>query len=392
MLLERWLHIWNTMKDEWRHIFVQRPLLLVLFGLPLIYPLIISGLYMHKQVVERPAIVVDNDNSALSRELTLGLDATQGITVIDRMADASLAWERVKRQDAEVLLFIPDNFSSEIKKGRYGKLKLWINSADVLTYGTSYPAVTDITGYLNEKLGEKYMLDLGHDSGSADRRVMPIEMNTKYLYHPSVNYGDFVVVPILLIVLQQIVLIAMSFSLGVRRENGPVYLHPKFPFSTIEARALAQVLFYVIGAVFMIFVVMPVFDWPTQNPYSMLFIFIAFIFSIAPMAMIIAMLMKDRYEAFQLLMLFSTPIFLMSGYTWPIERMSPWVQAVANSLPATPALQALFHISNKSGNLLEVLPCFRHMAVLFVIYLLLAIIIMQLIAWNRRRVARRTTA
>jgi ABC-2 type transport system permease protein len=104
--------------------------------------------------------------------------------------------------------------------------------------------------------------------------------------------------------------------------------------------------------------------------------------AVVPVSVAVASLVPDRMSAFQILMFFSAPLFLASGFTWPASQMPAAVRAVMAVFPATPALRALRVLSMKSGELSAVAPELRWLAVQAVAFTALAAVVV-LRPWRR---------
>lgn len=337
-------------RGEWRLLAARRGVFTVLLLLPVLYPLIVSFLYAEREAVERPALAVDEDNSALSRELLLHLDATQGIQIVERPESMDRAFEAMRQGKAEVLVHIPEDFSRAIKRGKQGKVSVWSSTANMYTYGVSALGLSSAVLDLNRELGTLRLAGRGVARQVAARRVLPIAWGERPLFHPTATYGDFVVTGILLVVLQQIVLMSLAYSVGWQREEDA--LRPsRHPFAHLSGKALVHLAFYFLAAALMVFGFFPWFGWPAQCPASVFALFAALIVAMVPPALVVASLVKDRFVAFQLLLFFSVPLFLLSGFSWPLSQMPGYVQAFAWIFPATPALQALRVLSMKASGL-----------------------------------------
>ena len=89
--------------DELQFLFGPgRATLLVMLGLPIFYPVVMSWLYAGNVAIERPTLVVDEDRSALSRQIQFRLDATQEIRVIGNPSTVDEGLDAVRRGDAEM--------------------------------------------------------------------------------------------------------------------------------------------------------------------------------------------------------------------------------------------------------------------------------------------------
>ena len=364
-------------------------LLMVLLAVPTIYPVLVASLYERNQVVERPAVVVDQDNSALSRRLVMDLDATQEIRVLRRLDSLEEGWSQVRRQQADLLIFVPDDFSRRIKRREQGRLQLWVNSGNMLTYGAAYGATTAVVGQLDADLGREVFLRRGMGTAASSERTAPVARVDRLLFHPTGAYGAFFVPGVLLIVMQQAVLIALAFSAGLQRETQPE--EGRLSYTTLLGKALAQAPFYLGGTWFMATVILPRFGWSGPHPHALLALFAGFCLATIPIGMILASLVRDRFTAFQLLMLASAPIFLMSGFSWPLDQMPPVVRAIASALPSTPALLALRIMTMKTIELRVIGPYLIWLATAGGVWALLSFVVIRR-SWQRIRLPRLTCA
>jgi len=382
MLAARFRVLIDSVVGEFRH-FAREPMLLsVLLGIPLGYPLIVSWLYSADQVVERPVVLVDADNSSASRRLSIDLDATQALRVVDRVASAQPGFEALREKRAELLVLIPENFSTHLAKRERSPVKVWEYGANVLTYGTASPAIHEVVGHMNSELGARALYRRGISSRRAAARVRPIVQETRFLFHPTASYGGFFMPGILMLVIQQLMLVGLAFSIGARREHGMTEISGRFPFTFLEGIGLAQMLFYLLGIAFAVFGIFPWFGWPVVNPVSILTLFVAFMLAMMPLATLVGSFVRDRYGAFELLMFASVPLFMMSGYAMPADQMPEHMRAIAAIFPATPALQAVRILSTKTGDLAAVTREFVWLGVQFVAYTALAILVVRT-RWRR---------
>jgi ABC-2 type transport system permease protein len=88
--------------------------------------------------------------------------------------------------------------------------------------------------------------------------------------------------------------------------------------------------------------------------------------------MFAAAFIRDRQSAFQILVFFSTPIFMISGFTWPLDQMPRYIQIIAWCFPTTPALHAMRLVSSKTGDMSVIAPYLWLTAALGAFYFLLA--------------------
>jgi len=381
-----WLRAFGgAMLDEWRFVGKQRVVLVILMALPLLYPTVISYLYYEDQATERPLVLVDEDNSGLSRRLTRALHATQGVEIIARETSPAAARQALQARQAEGAIIIPADFSTRLKQGSTAAVKLWLNTANMYTYSVSYTAVVAAATTLNGEIGARYFFSKGMPTSLASQRVFPINQDVRYLFHPTASYGNFLVPGILIIVLQQLMLIGLCFSVGLRRELGLEDAGDRRPFTSLLARFSAQGVFYLGAMLLMVFFDIPLFGWSVRNAGVLLLVFIGFSLAMAPLVMLTAHFCRDRYIAFQLLMFVSTPLFMVSGFVWPSSQMPGYIQALAKLAPATPALAALRTVTMKSPEIGAVAPDLLRLLVLTTAYFTLAVPLVRWTHFRRQR-------
>lgn len=329
---------------ELRSLFGKRRsvLVMVLLGLPVIYPTIISFLYIQRQAGERPALVVDRDNSALTRKLTLAIDATSDISVVGRPASLEEGFQALRRQEAELLVYLPDDTSTRIARGEQAHVKLWASTTNIYTYGLSYPALQDVVLATSNRIAAEHLVRRrGVAPSPAREKTPPIAADVRQAFIPTGTYGAFLVPGLLLVVMQQIVLVSLTFSVGWQREDGLLPPGHRAPFARMAGRGLVHHGFHLAGAALIVFGIFPLFGLPLLRPLWTFVVFGALALSFLPAAIVAAAIARDRYLAFQVLMFFSAPVFMMSGFSYPLEQMPSHIQAIAWIFPTTPALRLL---------------------------------------------------
>ena len=370
----------HSARDEVRTIFSFRPLLVILLALPLVYPLAVALLYSKNTAEERPAVIVDGDNSAVSRTFTLWIDATRDIKIVDRLSTVQEGWDRIRQHRAEMLIFIPPDFSTHVKKGQQATYKVWVNSANIYTLGTSLPGLYSAAGTLSAGITAAYLMKRGISPSVVAARAVPIVTDTHHLFLPFGGYGEFFAPGILMTVIQQMMLICLGFSVGYQKSRGILRTDEPFLFSRIVAKLLVQSPFYVSAVAFVVYVIMPLFGWSATSLDMCMVLFCAMLIALAPLAILLSAMLKDHIAALEFLMFLSAPLFLMSGFTWPYDQMPAYIRTIASAFPLTPALQALRVVLSKSSDLKDLLPYVEWMGKLFFVYTLLCVVLLFVIS------------
>lgn len=377
-----WLRtLWAAARDEAALIARERSILLVLVAVPLLYPAIVGWLYRAEDVRERPALLLDLDGSALSRRLALRLDATPGVAITGRPATLDEGVAALRDGQAELLLVVPADLSRRVRRGEPARLAVWAGGANLYTWGIAYPDVVAVVGALDAELAARAFMAHGLPPAAAAARAAPIATGDRNLFHPTGGYGRYFALGIMLIVVQQAVVVSMAFSAGVRRELG-LDRAGRWPVAVGLGRALAHAPFWLGGVAFILGAVVPLMGWSGPSAAAMAVPFLGLVAVLVPVALSIATVVRDRLAAFQLLMFFSAPLFVASGFTWPASQLPASVRLVTAVFPATPALRALRVLSMKSSSLADVGPELLWLAVQLAAALLVAAVVVHR-SWRR---------
>jgi ABC-2 type transport system permease protein len=88
-------------------------------------------------------------------------------------------------------------------------------------------------------------------------------------------------------------------------------------------------------------------------------------------AMIVASFSKKQVRIMQVLAFTSYPLFLLSGYSWPIASMPAPLQWLAAMIPTTPMMDAVAKLCAEGTGWLPVLGDFRQLLILLLVSTLL---------------------
>lgn len=365
--MNAWLKSWlgslrQGLHEEWKILFGGRSrmersgVLTVLLVIPLLYPTVVAYLYHAEEARERPALLLDLDHSALSRRLALDLESAPELRLVGRVARLDDGRAALARGEAELLVIIPDDLSRNVKRGERAQVAFWSPGGNVYAWSLAFTAASSVVAAENAAIAAGRFQRMGLPPASARLRAAPIAAGDRRLFHPSGGYGRYLAVGVILVVLQQLVLVSLAFSAGVRRERGVAVGAPPHPLAHVSGMSVAHLPFWLAGAAFIGLVLLPWLGWAGPSALSTFALLVLFVGAMSPMAVTVASLVPDRMSAFQILMFLSVPLFVASGFTWPAAQLPRAVEVVTWAFPVTPALRALRILSMKSGDLRAVAP------------------------------------
>jgi ABC-2 type transport system permease protein len=372
--------------EEWGAIWNDKSLLLMLLFLPLLYSVTVYWLYRDESVVDCPVIVVDQDGTTRSSRLTWLMDATEEVRVVERTDSTEEAFTSLRRHQAAAVVLLPSGFENRLLRGEQARMKLWIDSANMLTYGTAYTGIRAAVSEFDNEITQQGFVGMGMPRRQAAGRVSPIEISERLLYHPTGSYGGFMAPAVFVVALQQAILLSYAVSYGNRREaRGRGECGEPGGYRRMLGRYLAHLPFHLLSAATIVRMLEALYPFPSQNALGLYVLLGGLVAVTGLLAMVVSIPFTNGRTPMQVLVLVSTPLFLASGYTWPTDQMPKWVEWVARSVPSTPALSGLSLAGMKSSDLGALRGALETLALQGAVYVLLGLVVAAILSRRERR-------
>lgn len=339
---------WRQIGDEMRFSVVKFFPLFIALVLPVVYPFFISLTYVNQSVVERKAVVLDMDNSAISRDLILSMDATQGLNITRTVNEIDDGVQAVMSRDADAFILIPQDFSSKIKHYEQGNLKLYIYATNMMIYAAAMTAVQETVLSKNVEIAiDQITNPAGIPADIGQKTLDPIGYQKHILYSPTLAYSTYITPLLFTLVFHQLGILILSFSIGLHRELDPEFAKKRLWFVDYFWRYLWYLALIFLGTIVVYHVICPVFGWRYGSGSDMQKLIMLMTVCHIPVTAAFSSFCRDRYTSFQVLLGSTLFFFTVSGYVWPHFAMPAWVQGVSEYLQITPAAQAFTKIAFK---------------------------------------------
>lgn len=335
-------NFWTLLSREFR-LFYQNKVLLVLFlGAPILYAVLVGGVYQKGKVTDLPVVVVDEDQSPLSLQLIDMLEESEVVYVARVLHDPFQARGVALETEATVVLQIPRNFSANVNYNRPTELTLFINASNTLTSNYAMMAVNVAASTLKAGIQIKTKEKSGVPEYVAHQMYEPFKITMIKQNIRSGNYLYFMLPGVLLTVLQQVMMLGLALSFASEFEKGT--------FGTLVNQSgnifvllLVKILPYLLmaGMIFGLYYGFSVFYRMPLSPVGWPFVgaSILFLLAVSFIGTLVSLVIPSQLKATEILMVIATPSFILSGFTWPLSQMPDWVVGIANMIPLTHYLQ-----------------------------------------------------
>ncbi len=362
---------------EANRISKDHTLILSLLLAPLFYAFFYGSIYLNKTEEEVSIAVVDHDHSETSRTFIRMIDETQSVKISLVTISLEGAQKSFMNTKVQGIVYIPRHFEADLKSLKGTDVKLFLNTSRFLPSNDINESVTEVALIIGAGVRFEYYKMHGSSTNAAFEKSMPISIDDRSLYVMPSTYGGFLLPGLLLLILQQTFLIGMAESIAREREKKTISAWLSISGNRIWKAIWGKGLFYLLlfsaYAFFFHVVNYHVLNLPISGSIALLSILLTGFFMVLIMfGTFFGSLFSKEIWALQFFAFSSYPIFLASGYSWPLFALNPALKAFAFMLPTTPALDAYIKIIYKNASILDIQYDLAHLILLGLFYGFLA--------------------
>jgi len=349
----------QLIKVEFSRIFSNNVLLAIFFGAPLLYGVLFGYVYKQAKVLDLPIVLIDQDMSPMSDKITDALHDNETLKIVEFKAGPEDITDLMPRHGYAAVITIPKNFEADLLQKRYPEMRIDLNMSNILNANFASKSIMSVLGTLKAGIEIEGLKKQGMHPAQALKSYEPFKTNFNKLYNASGNYTIFMMPGLMGAIMQQIIFLGLAlvfardfedgyFNVLVQKSRNPFYqvLLKLTPFIGLTFIVWAMVACFI--PYFNIDV--DVFNGP------MLLLSILLSFAAMAIGMLFSVAIPNQLKATELLMVISTPAFVLSGFTWPVSAMPTFVQNCAQIIPLTHFLEGFKKIALYGGNYGDIQP------------------------------------
>ncbi len=354
---------------ELRTLYSHFYLILLVLVAPLMYPFIYGTVYVNKMEHDAPITVVDLDNSEASRNLIRDLDAHELIAVTEVCRDINIARRSLNSLKTSAIVIIPSGFEAELKKKKQTRISISVSNLRFMVSGDINKALGDVLSARSKNVTIAALESAGFSEEQAIAQAEPIRPFVINCFNVTESYGDFIIIGLLIIILQQTLLMGMSVSMSLERENNSLKTLFGLAQNSVGKIIAGKSIFYFVLYAAHAFLYFTLYCWIYHIPMSGSvsaagILTLMHLVSIIVWSLLISSFFKTRLMSLCTFVFTSYPLFLLSGFSWPLTLLPRYLFYFSQCLPPTPFINAFCTITQKNGSWGDVLPQTLHMAVL----------------------------
>lgn len=328
-------------KNELHLILKDKSILLTCLVAPLLYAIFIGSIYKNKEVNQIPTAIVDLDKTSISRKIGYLLNAHEKISIHGNYSTFEEAQESFRKLEVQGIVIIPKGFENRTLNLEGSTVSLILNNTKFLTSNEINKGVQETILTVSGGVRMQYLLYQKIPAQLAKEQAQPILPVIKPIYNPTNNYGDYLLPILLVLILQQTLIIGFGQSVVHAFREGelarPNNLQISGYLKVLTAKSFYYLILYTVYFLVFFEIIFPYYHLTFSGPlYLLLLICFLFLTSVILFTILLASFFKTTIGWTEILAFSTYPLFLVSGYSWPISAMPMLLRGFANMLPATP--------------------------------------------------------
>ena len=341
---------------EFLQIFRNKSILAIIFVMPLIQ-LVILPLAANYEIKDIKIAVVDHDKSTQSRELIRKITASGYFKIIEYGENYNAAYHEIEKDQADLILEIPNNFERNLVRENNEKVFVAINAINGTKAGLSASYLSQILQHYNQQVQITRAPEL-----ETAQEISGLEIVPTFWFNENYNYRLSLVPGILAFLVTLISGYLTALNIVQEKEIGTIEQINVSPIKKSEFILGKLIPFWILAMVaFTIGLLVTIFIYKIQmqGSFLLLYGFISvYLITILGMGLLASVYSETQQQAMFIVFFFMMIFILMSGLFTPTESMNDWAKYIAYVNPVTYGVDGIRLIMLKNSGFRDLLPHF----------------------------------
>jgi ABC-2 type transport system permease protein len=345
---------------EFKLIFSDVGVMILIFAVPLIYPVLYSFIYYPEVVRDMPVAVVDASHTSDSRRFIRNIDATPELKVAANSVSMEEAISMFKNKQVRGVIQIPGTFGADIALQRQTTISAYAD----MEFFLYYKAIMSGTGFVAldmcNQIQIRNLMNSGLTEKQAEITARPVNFVDNAMANRAGGFASYGIPAALILIIQQTLIIAIGILAGTARERhvfGTLVPFDRKRMGTlrlIAGKTGAYFTIYALLGVYMLGMIPKWFGYGQSAGFLEIIALITpFILSSIFMGLTLSVIFKNRESAMMLYLFTSIPLLFLSGIIWPLSNFSNVWLAVRNIFPSSNAIFGYIKMNSLGATIFE---------------------------------------
>ena len=370
----------KLLRIEFKRIFSNNVLLAIFIGAPIFYGVLFGYVYKQAKVIDLPIVIIDQDHSPTSDKIIDAFIDNEALLVSDIRYTPGTIMEEMPAKQYDAVITLPSNFEADILQKRHPEIRVDLNMANILNANTASKNIQSVLMSLNAGIEIEGLKKKGLHASEALTAYESFKINFNKLYNATGNYATFMLPGLLAAIMQQIIFLAMALVFARDFEDGHFDLlinQSRFSLYHIALKSIPFLL--MIPVIWMIISFLIPYFKIDIDIFNLPMLVLATLLTLASMCigMLFSIAIPSQLKATELLMVISTPAFILSGFTWPTLAFPDAIANIAQFIPSTQFLNGFRKIAFYGGDLASIKSEINTLLLIIVVTFISMLVLLQ---------------
>lgn len=328
------VHISAIARKEFYHLIRDFRSLYLAFIIPLLL-IVLFGYALSLDVNNIEAVVVDHDNTGLSRDFIRRLQASSYFKVVAYPGSQEEAVKILDHGEASLAVIIPPKWTATLRADHESPLQLIFDGSDPNFAGIARGYITSFVEAYNQERLFEYLNRQG-----LDKIDPPVDGRIRVWFNEDLESRRFIVPGIIAVIIIMVGAMLTSLVIAREYENGTMETIRSLPIKGVEFILGKAIPYFFIGltdVLIAVFMGQTLFGIVIKSSFWLMVLASAiYLFVALSLGLLISITVKSQLVANQMAILLTyMPSFLLSNFVFPIENMPEVLRVVTRAVPAT---------------------------------------------------------
>jgi len=381
------VNIFQLFKAELGAILTNPALLLTVFGGVFFYSFLYPLPYSSQVPREQKVVVVNLDDSQLSRRLVRMVDATPQVKIQGKANSLAQAKEQMITQKLAGILVVPENFYRDLLQGKRPTLSFAGDASYFLVFGTVLEGMSMAGMTLSAEVKITQLLMSGQPMALAQQQYNAVTLGLHALFNETGGYVNYVIPAVFVLILHQTLIMGTGILGGSEneafREGKTRYWQSASPWALLLVRSTIFFIIYTLLSLYYYGPAYVFYDIPRLAAVGDLALLnLVFLLSVSFLGICLGTILPRRELATLIVLLTSMPMVFACGFIWPTSAIPMSINALMQLIPAVPAIKAFILLNQMGACFQQILPQVIHLTILAALYGTTALLLLK---WRKCR-------
>jgi ABC-2 type transport system permease protein len=359
-------------RKEFIQLFRNKVMVRIIFIMPILQLLILANTATF-EIKQIRLHVVDEDRTTTSRDLISHFSGSPFYKIVEYSNSEALADEDIMENRAHQVIVIPPHFEKDLNTVGIAKVRIATNAID--------GAAASLMNAYSMSIIQDYNINLLTEI-SRTGQAEPIRTSWSFWYNPELNYINYMVPGILVLLVTMIGLFLSGMNLVKEKEIGTIEqinVTPIKKYQFIIGKLMPYWIVALFELAFGLLIAKLAFNIPILGSLWLIFLFAAIYLLVAlGIGLLISTKTNTQQQAMFLSWFFMVVFILMSGLFTPVDSMPQWAKIINVINPVAYFVEVIRMIMLKGSGFMDI-------AKNFFILLLYAALALTFATWQYRK-------